>query len=129
MTGHIDPTRAQFDAFKALDRDEPCEMLNLVRLRDIAQYPQGHEQAGSPLTGAEAYRLYGKHSGPILARVGGRLSGAASIAPHSRGQRAITGITSLLPATPPRTPFWPWSRTRTISAPSSTGRPPCRICA
>ncbi|MBT54045.1 MAG: DUF1330 domain-containing protein [Mameliella sp.] len=73
MTGHIDPTRAQFDAFKALDRDEPCEMLNLVRLRDIAQYPQGHEQAGSPLTGAEAYRLYGKHSGPILARVGGAI--------------------------------------------------------
>lgn len=73
MTDHIDPTRAQFDAFKALDRDEPCEMLNLVRLRDIAQYPEGHAQAGSPLSGAEAYRLYGTHSGPILSRVGGTI--------------------------------------------------------
>ncbi|WP_323769503.1 DUF1330 domain-containing protein [Antarctobacter sp.] len=73
MSDHIDPTRPQFDAFKALDRDEPCEMLNLVRLRDTAQYPEGHELADSGLSGAEAYRLYGKHSGPVFARVGGQI--------------------------------------------------------
>ena len=73
MSGFVDPTRQQFDGFKALDRDEPCEMLNLVRLREAAQYPEGHELAGSGLGGAGAYRLYGQHGGPIFARVGGKI--------------------------------------------------------
>ena len=34
--GHIDPLRAQFDAFKNLSRDHPIEMLNLVQFRDQA---------------------------------------------------------------------------------------------
>ena len=33
---HVDPTRAQFDAFKGLDRDAPLEMLNLVAFNDLA---------------------------------------------------------------------------------------------
>ena len=70
---HIDPTRAQFDAFKALDRDEPCEMLNLVRLRDVAAYPEGHALHGAGLTGAEAYARYGHTSAPVLERVGGAI--------------------------------------------------------
>lgn len=70
---HIDPERAQFDAFKALDRDEPCEMLNLVRLREIARYPEDHALHGDGLSGAEAYARYGAESGPVLARVGGSI--------------------------------------------------------
>ena len=70
---HVDPTRVQFDAFKALDRDEPCEMLNLVRLRDVAAYPEGHAHHGRGLTGTEAYALYGQESGPVLRRVGGSI--------------------------------------------------------
>lgn len=70
---HVDPSRANFDAFKALDRDAPIEMLNLLRFRREAAYPEGHERAGQGLTGAEAYRLYGRESGPIFARVGGSI--------------------------------------------------------
>ena len=73
MTGHIDPERAQFDAFKALDRDAPLNMLNLVRLNDLANYPGDHPRARDGLTGAEAYRLYGRESAPVLARVGGSI--------------------------------------------------------
>jgi len=73
MPGHIDPTRAQFDIFKALPRDEPCEMLNLVRLRDRAAYPEGHDLHAAGLTGAEAYARYGRDSAPVLARVGGSI--------------------------------------------------------
>lgn len=73
MSVYIDPDRAQFDAFKALDRDEPCEMLNLVRLRDVAAYPDGHELTGAGLTGAEAYARYGAESGPVLKQVGGAI--------------------------------------------------------
>lgn len=67
----VDPTRPQFDAFKALPRDMPIHMLNLVRLRDKAVYPEGHEHAVKGWTGAEAYAEYGRSSGPIFQRVGG----------------------------------------------------------
>nr|WP_183967728.1 DUF1330 domain-containing protein [Sagittula marina] len=70
---NIDPTRAQFDLFKGLDRDEPCEMLNLVRLREVASYPDGHALFGQTMSGAEAYARYGAESGPVLARVGGSI--------------------------------------------------------
>ncbi|MEX2518237.1 MAG: DUF1330 domain-containing protein [Paracoccaceae bacterium] len=65
---NIDPTRAQFDAFKALPRDRPVNMLNLVKLRDKAQYLDGRAA-----TGAEAYAAYGRESGPVLAKVGGEI--------------------------------------------------------
>ena len=72
-TGAIDPTRAQFDSFKALPRDQPIHMLNLIRLRGLADYPQGHPNHGAGMTGAQAYRAYGETSGPVFRRVGGRV--------------------------------------------------------
>lgn len=68
---HIDPERAQFDAFKALPRDTVIHMLNLVRFKDKATYPADHPLADAGLTGAEAYARYGAESSPIFARVGG----------------------------------------------------------
>ncbi|NNC72317.1 MAG: DUF1330 domain-containing protein [Sphingomonadaceae bacterium] len=68
---HVDPSRANFDGFKALDRDQPIDMLNLVRFRDTAAYPGDHPLAAERLTGAEAYANYGSESGPVFARVGG----------------------------------------------------------
>jgi uncharacterized protein (DUF1330 family) len=72
MTGSIDPSRAQFDAFKALPRDTPIQMLNLVRLRPLADYPEGHPEHGKGRTGLDAYRAYGRESAEVFARVGGR---------------------------------------------------------
>lgn len=68
---HIDPERTQFEAFKALPRDQPIEMINLLRYRDAAAYPADHPCAGQSLSGADAYRNYSKTSGPVFARVGG----------------------------------------------------------
>lgn len=68
MTGYIDPERDQFDAFKDLPRDQPVLMLNFLRFRDKAAYPDGSEA-----TGAEAYAAYGRDSGPIFRRVGGEI--------------------------------------------------------
>lgn len=73
MSRFIDPDRGQFDAFKGLERDAPLNMLNLVCFNDLANYPGDHEQARDGLTGAQAYRLYGKQSAPVLARVGGSI--------------------------------------------------------
>lgn len=69
---YVDPTRENFNAFKALPRDTPIEMLNLVRYRDRAQYPEGHSHATRNLTGEQAYAEYGRTSGPIFTRVGGK---------------------------------------------------------
>ena len=70
MTGFVDPDRTQFDAFKDLDRDQPIEMLNLVKFRDIAKYPADHELADAKLSGAQAYGRYGAETAAIIARIG-----------------------------------------------------------
>ncbi|SDX78574.1 Uncharacterized conserved protein, DUF1330 family [Albimonas donghaensis] len=70
----IDPTRSAFEAFKALPRDEPLAMLNLVRFRDRAEYEAGHALAGAGLTGAEAYANYGRDSAPVFSKVGGAIA-------------------------------------------------------
>ncbi|MBV8439786.1 MAG: DUF1330 domain-containing protein [Hyphomicrobiales bacterium] len=68
MTGHIDPTREAFDAFRADDRPGPIHMLNLVRLRARAAYPDGRAA-----TGAEAYAAYGRESLSVFSRLGGSI--------------------------------------------------------
>ena len=68
----VNPTRAQFDAFKALSRDTPIQMLNLIRLKTRAEYPEDHANFGRGLSGLEAYRAYGADSAEVFSRVGGR---------------------------------------------------------
>ncbi|WP_420430163.1 DUF1330 domain-containing protein [Hyphobacterium sp.] len=65
---HIGPARSAFDAFKSLPRDEPVEMLNLIRLHDKAAYPDGRTASG-----VDAYAEYGRRSGPVFQRVGGKI--------------------------------------------------------
>jgi uncharacterized protein (DUF1330 family) len=72
MAGSIDPQRAQFDAFKALPRNTPIQMLNLVRLKTLADYPDDHPNHGKGMTGLDAYRAYGRTSAEVFKRVGGR---------------------------------------------------------
>ena len=66
--GHIDPTKEVFAQFRDNDRPGPIHMLNLVRLRIEAAYPDGRKA-----TGAEAYAAYGRESGPVFERLGGRI--------------------------------------------------------
>lgn len=68
MTHYIDPTKQAFADFRANDRPGPIHMLNLIRLRAKASYPDRREA-----TGAEAYAAYGRDSGPVFARLGGRI--------------------------------------------------------
>jgi uncharacterized protein (DUF1330 family) len=72
LNSAIDPSRAQFDQFKALPRDQPVHMLNLIRLRDMALYPEDHPDRDLKRTGLEAYRAYGRESAPVFKRVGGQ---------------------------------------------------------
>jgi uncharacterized protein (DUF1330 family) len=68
MTGHIDPTKQAFAEFRENDREGPIHMLNLVRLRAQARYPDGRQA-----TGAGVYAAYGRGSGPVFARLGGKI--------------------------------------------------------
>jgi uncharacterized protein (DUF1330 family) len=67
VTDYIDPTKEQFASFRALQRGGPIHMLNLVRLRARASYPDGRD-----VSGADAYRAYARESGEVFRRLGGR---------------------------------------------------------
>ena len=64
----VDPNKEAFAALKELPRDHPVEMLNLVMLKDKATYEDGREA-----TGTEAYATYGRESGPIFRKLGGKI--------------------------------------------------------
>ena len=64
---YVDPDRGRFAEFRAIEREGPIEMLNLIRYRDQAAYEDGRAA-----TGREAYAAYSRASQPIFERVGGR---------------------------------------------------------
>ena len=66
--GFIDPTKETFALFRGNDSPGPIDMLNLVRLRERAAYTDGRAASG-----AEAYAAYGRESGPVFRRLGGRI--------------------------------------------------------
>jgi len=68
MMQYVDPTKETFAAFRDNDRDGPIHMLNLVRFRENAAYPDGRD-----VTGAQAYAAYGRESYPVFSKLGGRI--------------------------------------------------------
>jgi len=68
MPDFVDPDRERFGQFKELAREGAIHMLNLVRLRAVATYPDG-----AMVTGAEAYGAYSRESAPVFERLGGRI--------------------------------------------------------
>ena len=69
---YIDPDREAWEVFKSLPRDQPIQMLNLIRLKPKAEYPADHPDHGKDLSGLDAYRAYGRTTAHIFQRVGGR---------------------------------------------------------
>lgn len=63
---HVDPDRERFAQFRAIEREGPIAMLNLIRYRDQAAYDDGRTA-----TGREAYAAYSRASQPVFERVGG----------------------------------------------------------
>ena len=68
MSDHVDPDKERFGLFRDLPRDHPVQMLNLVRLKDTAVY-----EDGTTTSGLEAYKAYGRESGPVFKRLGGNI--------------------------------------------------------
>ncbi|HEX4180468.1 MAG TPA: DUF1330 domain-containing protein [Caulobacteraceae bacterium] len=63
-------TPAWLDAFKALPRDTPIQILNLIRLRPLADYPPDHPDHGKGSTGLDAYGAYRRTNAEVFARMG-----------------------------------------------------------
>jgi uncharacterized protein (DUF1330 family) len=67
MDGYVDPTKERFGRFKDLPDGHSIHMLNLIKLRADAAYPDGRKASG-----LEAYRSYARESGPVFTRLGGK---------------------------------------------------------
>lgn len=79
MTGYVDPSRENWQAFKDLPRDRPIHMLNLIKFRDLAEYPEGHPNHGKGLTGREAYAIYYEGFQRVVAQDGAAMVWEAPI--------------------------------------------------
>lgn len=69
VANQLMPLGGQYEAFFAGADDGPIVMLNLLKLRERAAYPDGDRG----LTGAQAYAIYGREVLKLIARNGGRL--------------------------------------------------------
>jgi uncharacterized protein (DUF1330 family) len=75
---NIDPDRETWDRFKSLPRDQPIQMLNMIKLKPLAEYPPDHPDHGKGLTGRQVYEAYGREGSHIFQRLGGRQVWSAS---------------------------------------------------
>lgn len=80
--GSINPTREQMAKMReSASQDGKIHMINLLRFRENAAYPDGHACAGQKITGKAAYKRYLAETEHHLSKVGGRMvwSGAPSL--------------------------------------------------
>ena len=69
----LTPTDDQLKGFGDDPHGSPISMVNLLKFKGQAEYPEGHELRGSEMTGAEAYALYAGEVTKIIADLGGEM--------------------------------------------------------
>jgi uncharacterized protein (DUF1330 family) len=67
----IDPTPEQFRDFVSAPSEGPILMINMLRFRETAAYPDGFDAA--PCSGREAYERYSEGATKKLALAGGEI--------------------------------------------------------
>lgn len=72
----LNPSEAQLQGFSEPLADGPISMVNLLKFRDRAEYPDGRE---TELSGAEAYGLYGAEVARIVNSLGGAIIFSAQV--------------------------------------------------
>lgn len=68
VVNHVAPVEGQMESFFAVAEDGPIAMVNLLKFRARAEYPDGDRG----LSGVEAYMLYGREVMKLIAAHGGR---------------------------------------------------------
>jgi uncharacterized protein (DUF1330 family) len=77
VENHVYPTASRVEALMADDSGRPVVMVNLLKFRAKAVYPDGRT---SDLTGRQAYDLYGAAMQKVIEENGGRLLFGGDIA-------------------------------------------------
>jgi uncharacterized protein (DUF1330 family) len=70
------PTTEQIEVLRSDPSPRPLVMLNLLKFRDRAQYPDGRK---TDLTGAQAYEIYAEAMRKIVEREGGKFLFAGDV--------------------------------------------------
>jgi len=74
----IEPSTEKLQKLVAEATDEsPIVMINLLRYRNRAEYPQGSDE--TPCSGEEAYQRYGARVVPMVGEVGGKILWRGSV--------------------------------------------------
>lgn len=68
VTNSVYPNEAQMQGFSEAGPEGPIYMVNLLKFKEKAEYPDGRE---SNLTGAQAYGIYGEAVSKLLTEFGG----------------------------------------------------------
>jgi len=66
----LGPTEAQIKEMQAPGLDQPICLINMLKYREVAVYPDGRETS---LTGKETYDIYAKAVEKMLPAFGGRI--------------------------------------------------------
>ena len=102
---NIHPLPEQMEAFmKDADDDTPIVMINLLKYRDKAQYPEDMDV--EPCSGREAYQRYGNLAGPSLMEAGARVLWMGSVKAVLIGPSAESWDDALLVEYPSRKVFF-----------------------
>ena len=68
VKNQVTPNEEQMKGFMEAGHDQPIYMLNLLKFKDKAEYPDGRE---TDLTGQQAYGIYGAEVAKLLVKHGG----------------------------------------------------------
>ncbi|MCH1567936.1 MAG: DUF1330 domain-containing protein [Alphaproteobacteria bacterium] len=67
------PSSEQMKGFFEDNHGKAISMVNLLKFKDKAEFPEDHELHGTDMTGAEAYAIYGAAVAIIVEGLGGEM--------------------------------------------------------
>jgi uncharacterized protein (DUF1330 family) len=85
---YIHPTKQQVNAFTSLPPNDPVVLLNLARIRVVAEYDAAGMVPTNVRTGRDAFLLYSEEAKPLLLQYG------ATVSWISQSRRVVIGPSS-----------------------------------
>lgn len=105
-----DPER--IEQMQAEGPEGPIVMVNLLKFRDRAEYPDDHPDAGAGLSGRDAYQRYGAVVADLITEYGGRVLYAGDVSFLALGQVEELWDEVALAEYPDRAALWAMSTSK-----------------
>jgi len=70
---YINASEEAAAAMLEFPQDQPVDMLNMIRFKQKAEYPVDSAFAQKNWSGQQAYAEYGRHTSPIIAKLGSKV--------------------------------------------------------